>query len=192
LPCRNARVFIITKKTGTKISTFIVEVIMPPTIGAAIGFITSDPTPVSHKIGTGSREPPRRSSVWTQALDLYNISIRRSMITRLWAILRSGIHVIGMRFTPISPRKPVFPKTFDRLGQFQPKIGQTAKKWLKLPGESELMEFSNRPRGFFRQAQAQRVWRQGRIKSRARFNKDCVGRLTERDGWGSVMSSSFK
>jgi hypothetical protein len=52
LPCRSARAFIITKKTGTKISTFIVEVIMPPTIGAAIGFITSDPTPVSHRIGT--------------------------------------------------------------------------------------------------------------------------------------------
>ena len=25
---------------------------MPPTIGAAMGFITSDPTPVSHRIGT--------------------------------------------------------------------------------------------------------------------------------------------
>src|SRR6202023_1912835 len=52
LPCRRARAFIITKKTGTRIRTFIVEVIMPPTIGAAIGFITSDPTPVSHRIGT--------------------------------------------------------------------------------------------------------------------------------------------
>ncbi len=52
MPCRSARAFIITKKTGTRISTFIVEVIMPPTIGAAIGFITSDPTPVSHRIGT--------------------------------------------------------------------------------------------------------------------------------------------
>jgi hypothetical protein len=52
VPCRSERAFIITKKTGTKISTFIVEVIMPPTIGAAIGFITSDPTPVSHRIGT--------------------------------------------------------------------------------------------------------------------------------------------
>ena len=28
------------------------EVIMPPTIGAAIGFITSEPTPVSHRMGT--------------------------------------------------------------------------------------------------------------------------------------------
>jgi hypothetical protein len=52
IPCRRARAFIITKKTVTRISTLIVEVIMPPTIGAAIGFITSDPTPVSHKIGT--------------------------------------------------------------------------------------------------------------------------------------------
>src|ERR1700730_7065507 len=51
-PCRSARAFIITKNRGTKIITLIVEVIMPPTIGAAIGFITSDPTPVSHKIGT--------------------------------------------------------------------------------------------------------------------------------------------
>jgi hypothetical protein len=29
----------------------MVEVIMPPTIGAAIGFITSEPIPLSHKIG---------------------------------------------------------------------------------------------------------------------------------------------
>jgi hypothetical protein len=35
------------KKTGTRISTFIVEVIIPPRIGAAIGFITSDPIPLS-------------------------------------------------------------------------------------------------------------------------------------------------
>jgi len=28
-----------------------VDVIMPPTIGAAIGFITSEPTPVSHRMG---------------------------------------------------------------------------------------------------------------------------------------------
>jgi hypothetical protein len=31
------------KNTGTSIKTWMVEVIMPPTIGAAIGFITSDP-----------------------------------------------------------------------------------------------------------------------------------------------------
>jgi hypothetical protein len=36
VPCRSARAFIITKKTGTKMSTLIVEVIIPPTIGAAI------------------------------------------------------------------------------------------------------------------------------------------------------------
>ena len=29
----------------------MVEVIMPPTIGAAIGFITSEPMPDSHKMG---------------------------------------------------------------------------------------------------------------------------------------------
>ncbi len=46
--------------------------------------------------------------------------------------------MIGKRSKPISPRKPVFPKTFDRLRQFQPKIGQPATKWLKLPGESEI------------------------------------------------------
>jgi hypothetical protein len=39
---------------------------------------------------------------------------------------------------PISPRKEVFPKTFIRRRQFRPKIGQTAKKWLKLTGESEI------------------------------------------------------
>jgi hypothetical protein len=36
------------------------------------------------------------------------------------------------------PRKEVFPKTFVRRRRFQPKIGQTAKKWLKLTGESEI------------------------------------------------------
>ena len=56
MPCRSARAFIITKKTGTKISTFIVEVIMPPTIGAAMGFITSDPTPVSCHGGSRQQE----------------------------------------------------------------------------------------------------------------------------------------
>src|SRR6185437_12544422 len=50
-PRRNARRFMSMKKTGTRIRTCIVDVIMPPTIGAAIGFITSDPTPVSHRIG---------------------------------------------------------------------------------------------------------------------------------------------
>jgi hypothetical protein len=70
LPCRSARAFIITKKTGTRISTFIVEVIMPPTIGAAIGFITSDPTPVSHRIGTRLAKNSRdRHQFGTQALD---------------------------------------------------------------------------------------------------------------------------
>jgi hypothetical protein len=43
VPLRNARFFINTKNMGTKISTWTVEVIIPPTIGAAIGFITSEP-----------------------------------------------------------------------------------------------------------------------------------------------------
>ena len=43
--------FNMAKNTGTRISTWMVEVIMPPTIGAAIGFITSEPIPDSHKIG---------------------------------------------------------------------------------------------------------------------------------------------
>ena len=33
-------------------STLIVDVIMPPTIGVAMGFITSEPMPVSHRMGT--------------------------------------------------------------------------------------------------------------------------------------------
>jgi hypothetical protein len=32
-------------------STWMVEVIMPPTMGAAIGFITSEPTPDSQMMG---------------------------------------------------------------------------------------------------------------------------------------------
>jgi len=45
------RSFMIAKNTGTSMRTLIVEVIMPPTIGAAIGFITSEPIPLSHRIG---------------------------------------------------------------------------------------------------------------------------------------------
>jgi hypothetical protein len=33
----------------------MVDVIIPPTIGAAIGFMTSDPMPDSHKIGARLR-----------------------------------------------------------------------------------------------------------------------------------------
>lgn len=40
------------KNTGTRIRTWMVDVIMPPTMGAAIGFMTSEPMPVSRKIGT--------------------------------------------------------------------------------------------------------------------------------------------
>src|SRR5580700_230185 len=51
VPCLSARSFISAKKTGTKISTWMVDVIIPPTIGAAMGFITSEPIPVSQRIG---------------------------------------------------------------------------------------------------------------------------------------------
>jgi len=45
------------------------EVIKPPTIGAAIGFITSEPTPDSPGIGTGlARAPMRRGAQTTQKL----------------------------------------------------------------------------------------------------------------------------
>ena len=37
----------------------MVEVIMPPTIGAAMGFITSEPMPVSHRIGIKAGQAPR-------------------------------------------------------------------------------------------------------------------------------------
>ena len=37
--------------TGVMMSTWIVEVTMPPMIGAAMGFITSEPTPWLHMIG---------------------------------------------------------------------------------------------------------------------------------------------
>ena len=38
--------------TGVITSTWIVDVIMPPRIGAAIGFMTSEPTPLLHMMGT--------------------------------------------------------------------------------------------------------------------------------------------
>lgn len=46
-----ARSFINAKKTGTSKSAWMEEVTMLPTIGAAIGFITSEPMPLSHKMG---------------------------------------------------------------------------------------------------------------------------------------------
>jgi len=51
VPLRSARSFIIAKNTGTRIKTLMVEVTMPPTIGAAMGFMTSEPIPDSHRIG---------------------------------------------------------------------------------------------------------------------------------------------
>src|SRR3984893_17060852 len=78
LPCRSARAFIITKKTGTKISTLIVEVIMPPTIGAAMGFITSDPPPFSVS-GLSIRRSAVRSSISLSraARELFHILTER-------------------------------------------------------------------------------------------------------------------
>ena len=38
--------------TGVTINTWIVDVIIPPMMGAAIGFMMSDPTPELHKIGS--------------------------------------------------------------------------------------------------------------------------------------------
>ena len=47
----------------------MVEVTMPPTIGAAIGFITSEPMPVSQRIGheTGKNGSDGHQ-FWTQTL----------------------------------------------------------------------------------------------------------------------------
>jgi len=50
-PFLKARSFIIPKKTGTRMRTWMVEGIIPQTMGAAIGFITSEPIPDSHRIG---------------------------------------------------------------------------------------------------------------------------------------------
>jgi hypothetical protein len=50
----------------------------------------------------------------------------------------SNIPVRLLGRAPIFPRKEVFPKTFVRRRRIHPKIGQTAKKWLKLTGESEI------------------------------------------------------
>ena len=60
------------------------------------------------------------------------------------------------------------------------------------------MEFSNWPPGFSGKPKPGAFGGKAgpnRVPAslqRASFEKDCVGRLTERDGWGSVMSSSFK
>src|SRR5579884_4440993 len=49
VPRFSARSFIMTKKTGKRMRTWMVKVIIPPTMGAAIGFITSEPMPDSHR-----------------------------------------------------------------------------------------------------------------------------------------------
>jgi len=51
VPRRSARCFISTKKPGTRIKAWVVDVIIPPTIGATIGFVTSEPMPLSARIG---------------------------------------------------------------------------------------------------------------------------------------------
>ncbi len=53
-PRLNARRFMMKKITGVMISTCTVDVTMPPMIGAAIGFMTSDPIPVLHMIGSSA------------------------------------------------------------------------------------------------------------------------------------------
>src|ERR1700730_12496098 len=50
-PRRRAGSFLRANRAATRISTWMVEVIMPPTMGAAIGFITSEPMPDSQRIG---------------------------------------------------------------------------------------------------------------------------------------------
>ena len=52
VPFRNSRFFISTKITGVMISTCTAEEIIPPIMGAAIGYITSAPVPVDHMIGS--------------------------------------------------------------------------------------------------------------------------------------------
>jgi hypothetical protein len=89
-------------------------------------------------------------------LDFFEKDLPQLIVSDSFPI--TGFHAIGKRSTPISTRKPVFPKTFDRLRQFRPKTGQPATKWLKLPGESEIdgvLELV--PPVFFRQAQS-RPW----------------------------------
>jgi len=51
VPFRSSRFFSSTKITGVMINTWMAEVIMPPIIGAAIGFMTSAPEPDDHMIG---------------------------------------------------------------------------------------------------------------------------------------------
>ena len=51
-PRRSARSFISAKMIGVITSTWMVDVIMPPMMGAAIGFMMSAPTPVAYMIGT--------------------------------------------------------------------------------------------------------------------------------------------
>jgi hypothetical protein len=60
------------KNTGTRMSTWMVDVIIPPTIGA-IGFITSDPIP-DYSIGVRLRMTAVTSSVW----DATAAQLRRS------------------------------------------------------------------------------------------------------------------
>ena len=48
----------------------MVEVIMPPTIGAAIGFMTSEPMPDSQRIGTkAGKDRAYGHELWPQTLD---------------------------------------------------------------------------------------------------------------------------
>ncbi len=90
----------------------------------------------------------------------------------------TGFQVIGNHRKPVSPRKPVFPITFDRFRQFQPKIGQARKKWLKLRWRIRDRWYSRTGSRIFWQAISWRVWRQGRTQSCVGF--DTASQLRER------------
>src|SRR5258705_13709527 len=76
------------KITGVMMSTWIVEVTMPPTIGAAIGFMMSEPTPVLQRIGNRPAIHADRHQLWPKpehrASDrrLQNVFIRHLAATR--------------------------------------------------------------------------------------------------------------
>ena len=61
VPLRRARSFIRKKITGVTRRTWIVEVTIPPTMGAAIGRMTSEPVPDDRR-SEGARGPRRRPS----------------------------------------------------------------------------------------------------------------------------------
>src|SRR6185312_6116418 len=61
VPRRSACSLSMVNRTGTSTMTERVEVIMPPTMGAAMGFMTSEPIPVSQR--SGARLPSTANTV---------------------------------------------------------------------------------------------------------------------------------